>query len=254
MSFYSTLRQEAAYGVVAVQFLTRLPVPVLRSFRASWLDGSSAYFPLVGLLVGGIGAAILVVANLVWPWPIPAILAVASAIAATGAFHEDGLADTADGLGGGQSPAQRLEIMKDSRLGTYGALALLVMLGLKVASLSMFSPLDGALALVAAHMGARAVPVVASRWMAYVGDVTSGKVAPVKPSQNRMLFALACGLAPFLLIPWVPAAIALVAASLAAAGLLGKAKHLIGGQTGDVLGAAEQTFETVVLLALAGFA
>lgn len=254
MSLYVTLRQEAAYGVVAVQFLTRLPVPTLHSFKASWLNQSAAYFPLVGLIVGGISAAFWFAAIAIWPWPIPAILAIAAGIAVTGAFHEDGLADTADGLGGGQSPAQRLEIMKDSRLGTYGGLALLVMLSLKVAALSMFSPIDGALALLAAHMGARAVPVVASRFMPYAGDLTSGKVAPITPSLDRMGFALLCGLAPFLLIPLVPAGIALVAASTAAAGLLGKAKRLIGGQTGDVLGAAEQTFEMVVLLALAGFA
>ncbi len=247
------LRQEAAFAIVAVQFLTRLPVPRLRSFQPSWLNGAAAYFPLAGLIVGCISAALLMVASTIWPQPVPALLAIAAGIVVTGAFHEDGLADTADGLGGGQSREQRLEIMKDSRLGTYGAVALLVMLALKVACLALLAPIDGAIALVAAHMGARAVPVVASAIVPYAGGA-GAKVAPMRPSRNRIVLALACGLLPFLVLPLVPAATALAAGSLASAGLLGKARRLIGGQTGDVLGAAEQTFETVVLLALAGFA
>jgi adenosylcobinamide-GDP ribazoletransferase len=123
----------------------------------------------------------------------------------------------------------------------------------KVTSLALFAPIDGAMALLAAHMGARAVPVVASAFIPYAGGA-GAKVAPMNPSRNRILMAVACGLLPFLVLPWVPAFTALIAASLASAGLLGKARRLIGGQTGDVLGASEQVFETVVLLALAGFA
>lgn len=252
MNLRDRLRQEGTYLLVAIQFLTRLPVPHLEGFEPRWLDRSAAYFPLVGLIVGLIAAFVLLGAALIWPEPIPAILAVAAGIAATGAFHEDGLADTADGLGGGQSRAQRLLIMKDSRIGTYGTVALVMALGLKVACLSALTPVAGALALLAAHAGGRIMPVIASALLPYGGDGDGAKVAPITPSSRRLAFAVATGLMPFALIPLSPAALALGAGVITAAVLLAKAMHAIGGHTGDVLGAAEQAFETAVLLALAG--
>ncbi|HBY44024.1 MAG TPA: adenosylcobinamide-GDP ribazoletransferase, partial [Brevundimonas sp.] len=110
--------REARLFVCALQFLTRLPTPPLRDFQPEWIQQSARWFPLVGQVVGLIAAAILYGAAQVWsPW-IAALLAVAAGVALTGGFHEDGLADTADGLGGGQTRARRLEIMKDSRLGS----------------------------------------------------------------------------------------------------------------------------------------
>ncbi|WP_292057113.1 adenosylcobinamide-GDP ribazoletransferase, partial [Brevundimonas sp. UBA5936] len=129
--------REARLFVCALQFLTRLPTPPLRDFQPEWIQQSARWFPLVGQVVGLIAAAILYGAAQVWsPW-IAALLAVAAGVALTGGFHEDGLADTADGLGGGQTRARRLEIMKDSRLGSYGALTLGLTLALRVAALAM---------------------------------------------------------------------------------------------------------------------
>ncbi|MDA0744712.1 MAG: adenosylcobinamide-GDP ribazoletransferase, partial [Proteobacteria bacterium] len=146
--------REARLFVCALQFLTRLPTPSLRDFQPEWIQQSARWFPLVGQVVGLIAAVILYGAAQVWsPW-IAALLAVAAGVAMTGGFHEDGLADTADGLGGGQTRARRLEIMKDSRLGSYGALALGLTLALRVAALAMLvavSPWMAAAALVASH-------------------------------------------------------------------------------------------------------
>ena len=125
MSRPTAIGKELDRLACAAQFLTRLPVPGPKAWSDELLARSARYFPLVGLAVGGLCAAILVVARQAWPTgALPALLAVAAGVVATGGFHEDGLADTADGLGGGHTPEQRLTIMKDSRLGSYGALAL----------------------------------------------------------------------------------------------------------------------------------
>src|SRR4051812_10900551 len=126
--------REVGRLLAAIQFMTRLPLPAI-AFEPDWLARSAKYFPLVGILVGLISGAVLLVAAHLWPQPIPAILAVAAALVLTGALHEDGLVDTADSLGA-TTRERRLAIMKDSSIGAYGALALVVCLGLRVAALS----------------------------------------------------------------------------------------------------------------------
>lgn len=252
MSLSRRARLEGTYVLVAIQFLTRLPVKALPGFEPAWLERSSAYFPLVGVIVGAIAGTVYLAASAVWGPPVAAVLAIAVGIATTGAFHEDGLADTADGLGGGQTREQRLLIMKDSRIGTYGTAALLTALGLKVAALASLGPWAGALSLLAAHAGGRVVPVVASAILPYAGEAGIAKVAPMSPSRARLAIALLTGAAPFALLPPGLAIGAVVVATLAASWLLAKAMRSIGGQTGDVLGAAEQVFEVCVLLVLAG--
>jgi adenosylcobinamide-GDP ribazoletransferase len=247
------VRQEAAYGLTAIQFLTRLRVPHLHNFERSWLDRSVAYFPLVGMIVAGISSLVLVVAAIIWPNPIPALLAVCAGVLVTGALHEDGLADSADGLAGGHTPAQRLAIMRDSRIGTFGAIAVMFALGLKVACLGMLTPFDGVCALFAAHMGARAACVVAAAFTPYVGD-TEGKTGPLDVRGRRLAFAVVVGLAGFLGLPFMPALAALLIAGFAAVCFLRVAASALGGHNGDVLGATEQIFEVVVLLVLTGYA
>ena len=160
MSF--ALRQLQLF-LCAVQFLTRVPTPALRGFESDWISRSARYFPLVGMLVGGVCAAVFWGAAQLWSGWLPALLAIAAGVLVTGAFHEDGLADTADGLGGGSTLAKRLTIMKDSRIGTYGALALGLVLALKAAALAELPAGLGAWALVAAHAGGRGAAVLAMR-------------------------------------------------------------------------------------------
>ena len=95
--------REVSLFLCAVQFLTRIPVPELKGFQADWVSRSARYFPLVGQLVGAISAGVFWGTSLIWPAPVAAILALAAGVLITGAFHEDGLADTFDGLGGGLS-------------------------------------------------------------------------------------------------------------------------------------------------------
>ena len=192
--------QEGHYALTALQLLTRLPVQPLKGFEQAWVDRSTAYFPLAGLVVGVIVGAILLAAAAIWPAPVPALLAVVAGMAVTGALHEDGLADTVDGLGGGSTPEQRLGIMKDSRVGTYGALALIVAVALKVSALSMLAPIDAAVALILAHMSARVVPVLAAAYLPYVGDPATAKIPPLSSTPQRRWCAVILGLLPFVLI------------------------------------------------------
>lgn len=189
------------------------------------------------------------------PW-IAALLAVAAGVAMTGGFHEDGLADTADGLGGGQTRARRLEIMKDSRLGSYGALTLGLTLALRVAALAMLvslSPWVAAVALVASHGLGRAAAVAAMALMPYGGDPGMAKEGrPDRASIAGLAVAVLVALWPLALLP-VAAGVVGVTAGLAVGAVPAwQAQRLIGGRTGDVLGAVEQMFEVGFLLAVAG--
>lgn len=234
----------------AAQFLTRVPVPALPGFEPDWISRSARYFPLVGLLVGGACAAVFWGASQVWSGWLPALLAIAAGVLITGAFHEDGLADTADGLGGGQTPARRLAIMKDSRIGTYGALALGLVLALKAAALAELPAALGAWALVAAHAAGRGAAVCAMRLLPYVAQArtTKWKPAPADLSLGEVLTALAIAGLPLALSPSGVVPLALLSASVLAVALALTARRLLGGYTGDVLGAVEQIFELGFIL------
>ena len=242
----SEIAGEARLLGAAVQFLTRVPVPGLR-YDPDWLPGAAKHFPLVGIAIGLSSAAVLLGASQWWGGAVPAILAVAASLLITGALHEDGLADSADGLGGATREA-RLAIMKDSRLGTYGALALIVCLGLRVAALSAMPVALAAAALVAAAAAGRFASLPLMRWMPYAGDLAAAKVAPGRPSRGGLAWAAAIGLAPFLALPpnaALPAVALGLAAGALAAWLLCRG---LGGQTGDILGAVTAIVETAVLL------
>ena len=246
------IRRELTLFLVAVQFLTRIPVPSFAAFETGWLDRSTKYFPLVGGLVGAISALVLWGSSYVWPPMIAALLAVIAGIIATGCFHEDGLADTADGLGGGLTRERRLEIMKDSRIGTYGAVALLAVLALKVSAVAALDVASVIGALIAAHAAARLAAVVAISSLPYAGDAEAAKVKPLSTSvtQRELLVAAAFGLAPTFLVDPACFVIGLAGGSIPAALLAFQSKRLIGGYTGDVLGAIEQVFEIGFLLAV----
>jgi adenosylcobinamide-GDP ribazoletransferase len=246
---------EWRYLRVAVQFLTRVPVSSFAGFDTSWLDRSAKYFPLVGAGVGAVAGLVLWVAATVLPPAVAATLAIAAGVAITGAFHEDGLADSADGLGGGLTRERRLDIMKDSRIGTYGAIVLLLTLALKITSLTAMAAEVAAAVLVAAHAGGRLATVVAIRAMRYAGDEGAAKVKPLATgiSANELAVATAFGLAPAIfLLPMQAVLVCLVAGAMAAALLALQAQRLLGGYTGDILGGMEQVFETAFMIAAAG--
>ena len=243
--------REAQLVLAATQFLTRLPVRP-RSYDPDWLPRGAKYFPLVGLFVGCIAAAILLGANRLWPAPLPAILALGAAILVTGAFHEDGLADSADSLGG-FTRAARLEIMKDSRLGTYGALALLLCLALQVSTLSLMPAPLAAACLVAAHAAGRLGPVLIMARVAYAGDAGASRIEhrDDRPRAGDVTLAGIVAALPFLLLP-VELGIAGLALGAAAAAIAAwRLCRTLGGYTGDVLGASVAVFQTFFLLGAA---
>ena len=245
--------REVRLLLCAVQFLTRLPVPALKDFTPEWITQSARYFPLVGQLVGVLSALALVLATQAWSGTVPVVLALTVGILVTGAFHEDGLADTADGLGGGRDKEHRLAIMKDSRVGTYGALALLLALALKIVALSTLPPMTAAFVLIAGHGAARAVAVVVMALLPYAGDTEAAKYKPVPNGVGALscVVALIFAAWPFIAFAFPNALIAIAIGGLFALIMTLTSRRLIGGITGDVLGAVEQTFEIGFFLAVA---
>lgn len=232
----------------AAQFLTRLPVPNVR-FEPDWLPRSAKYFPLVGIAVGLLAAAVLVGASRLWPGPIPALLAVGAALFLTGALHEDGLADTADSLGG-RTREVRLAIMKDPRIGVFGVLALGLCLGLRVAALAAMPLEVAAAALVAAAAGGRLMAVLLMRQWPYGGDpaASRGACAPDRPRGGEVVVALLIATAPVLLVSPERALLAITLGHAAAWIIATTTCRALGGYTGDVLGAAIAVYETAFLL------
>ena len=192
-------------------------------------------------------------ARLIWPTGgVPAVLAVAIAVLITGGLHEDGLADVADGLGAGRDVEARLRIMKDSHIGTYGVLALILTVAAKITALSPLTAWQGLAVLIAAHGLARAGCTVAMAALIYVRPTETSKFGPIsRPSRAGTAFAVGVGLLALILLPWAAIAAALVAACVGGLVMGGFARTKLGGYTGDVLGAIEQAVEIAVMLAAA---
>jgi adenosylcobinamide-GDP ribazoletransferase len=172
----------------------------------------------------------------------------------TGAFHQDGLADMADGFGGGWDAEQRLTIMKDSRHGTYGVMALVCVVLVQVSALAAHGPAQGAAALVAAHAVARGAAIVLAVAVRPSRAAGLGSGVAAAASRPAVAFGAGAGLAIAAAVVGLAAlaAAAVAALTVALCGLLAVRK--IGGVTGDVLGAAEQLAEAAVLLTTAAFA
>lgn len=236
--------------VCALQMLTRLPTPSLSGFRPEWMAQSVRYFPLAGQVVGLMAAAVWMGASRVWPGLPAAVLAIGAGALLTGGFHEDGLADTADGLGGGRDRVHKLEIMKDSRIGGYGAITLGLVTLLRIVALARCGPWAGAAALVLAHGGARAAAVVVMAMLPYVREPSAAKLPPVGAGArwSDAAVAMVLGAWPLALLTTGRAALALGLAACTVTGVAWLAKRLIGGITGDVLGAIEQVAEAALLL------
>ena len=240
----------------ALRFMTVLPVRGGDALEADWLAHASKYFSAVGIIVGLASAIVFAIASHYWAGLVPALLAVAASAALTGALHEDGLADTADGFGGGRSREARLAIMKDSRLGTYGALALGFSVALRIAALALMTPSYAWVALIAAHAGARAAATWAMNRLPYAGDPAATRITYSDAVLDRsgamtaLLITLAALLPALFKAPSALFA-GLIFAALAMLAVVALARRLIGGYTGDVLGAVEQAAEVGFLLGLA---
>jgi len=245
-----TASEDRTVFLLAVQFLTR--IPVRPAYSAALMARIPRWFPAVGALVGLLTGIVFWLAAAVWPPVIAALAATAAGLLLTGAFHEDGFADCCDGLGGGASRERALEIMRDSRLGTYGTAGLTVMLAAKVAALAALPHV--AWVLVAAHAASRASAVLVLAGSRYLRDSGSGK--PVSEGIRRDdlrvgLATAAAALLPLLLAAGPLAALAGLAG--AAAGHLAMRRvfeRRLGGYTGDCLGAVQQCSEVGFYLGL----
>jgi len=239
---------------IALQFFTRIPIPAWVGFEAPWLQHASRYFPLVGLLVGVIVALVYGAAAWLWPAPVAVLLSTAAGLYLTGAFHEDGLADMCDGFGGGQTRERVMEIMKDSRIGSYGAVALVITMGLKCTTLALLAPAQAIGALLLAHPLSRLAAVSLIRSASYARDAGKAKPMAQEMQAGEFVIAAACTMLPalalgaFHIISWPAIGAALGACALAAWRLRALFVRRIGGYTGDCLGAVQQLAEVAVYL------
>jgi len=240
---------------MAASFVTILPVVSSKPAADGAIARATWALPVAGLLVGLGGALVYKVASRLGLAPnLAALLALATTAFITGALHEDGLADTADGLGGGRTRERKLEIMRDSRIGTYGTCALILSFGLRWSALATIAnPWFVALALCAAHAAARAgVPAFMSLVPPARPDGLSASAGAPPGRSVAIAFAIGTLVLALTLGPG-KALVGLILLSLAGLLLARLAIRQIGGQTGDVLGAFEQLGEILILLVAAAF-
>lgn len=255
----NALQREGRALGAAFTFMTRLPVGPLASHDPADLPASAAYFPLVGLLVGLLGGAAYLLAQRIWAPPVAVLLSIIVTVRATGAFHEDALADALDGFGGGWSRDQVLAIMKDSRVGSYALVGVVLIIALKFATLtaaaSVAAPREIAAVIVAGHTLGRWSSLPLIRWQPYVRPTVPGE----RPSAGRPFVAsvsnvrlvagsvitLAIIVATLGTSAWIAGLVTIGVTALAARYF----SRRIGGITGDALGAANQLVEVAVYLA-----
>ena len=231
----------------AVSFLTRVPTGT-GARRPEELAEFVPWFPVVGAGVGLAVAAIYAGSHTLLP-PLPAAsLAVVAGIGLTGAFHEDGLGDTADAFVGHHDRDDTVRILKDPRLGTFGVLAVAASLLLRAGAVAALTPAAALAALPAAHALSRAAAVATMTVLPAAAETGLGASYVLALSRWRALTGAAAGLAVALVLLGPTALLAAAAAGLAATALGRLATRRIGGVTGDVLGAIQQLAEILVLL------
>jgi adenosylcobinamide-GDP ribazoletransferase len=244
------MKREIQVFLTAVQFYTRIPCPAWLTYSDEYLNKATRYFPLIGWLVGGIAAGIFWLCSQVFPLSISLLLSMLSSIWVTGAFHEDGLADVCDGFGGGWTAPRILEIMKDSRVGTYGVVGLVSVLALKYFSLEAMPKYIIPFALLAGHSSSRFMAITILYSYSYVRANEDSKAKPVAKQLSRkdLLIAGVWGFVPLFLFRELAIFLALLP-------LFGIRWYLgrffnkwISGYTGDCLGATQQITEVVFYL------
>ena len=249
------IRTQIELFFIALGFFTRLPIPGWVAFSPDKLGQAARFLPLVGWIIGLIGVVVYWLAVQVLPIELALVLSMAATIRATGAFHEDGWADTCDGLGGGWSRAQILKIMKDSRIGSYGAIGLVLMLLAKYLALADLAaeqdyPLIAAL--LVAHPLSRLAAVSLMVVLDYSRADDSAKSASVarRPTAAELGIATLGGILPLLLLNAWEALSALGLTALVSVLAMRTFARRLGGCTGDCLGATQQVAELAIYLGI----
>jgi len=234
--------------LLAIGFYTRVPCPQTLDYEQ--LPQATVYLPLVGWLVGGITASSFYLADMLWPQATAVILALIVGVFLTGAFHEDGFADVCDGFGGGWGKQRILEIMKDSYVGVYGALGLVLIFLLKISLLGSMLAAAVPMVLLAGNSISRLSPLLLMYHYIYARNNDSKAAGAVyKSSPQELAVATAIALLPLMLLPAV--CLLAIIPVLGVNWCLGHYFYrYIGGYTGDCLGASQQIAETVFYLSV----
>ncbi len=249
------MKRELRIFLSALMFYTRIPVPKGIDHSQEYLQKATRYFPLIGILVGSISAGVWYAAQFVLPLSVSVVLSMLAGILVTGAFHEDGLADVCDGFGGGWTKEKILHIMKDSSIGAYGAIGLILLFLIKYSLLIAINPLLVPCVIIAAHALSRFVAITFLYTHAYAraeveGQADKSKIRAVAGAHavSDLVWAGVFGMAPLLLFhnPWV---VLLPIPLFALKGYLGwYFRKWIGGYTGDCMGATQQCTEVLFYL------
>ncbi|NJN26871.1 MAG: adenosylcobinamide-GDP ribazoletransferase [Cyclobacteriaceae bacterium] len=252
------MKREIALFFTALMFFTRLPCPHWIGHSAAMLDKSLKYFPLIGMLVAALAMAVFYLSQYILPMPIAIILSMLTGILVTGAFHEDGLADVADGFGGGWTKEKILEIMKDSRIGTYGVVALVFALLskfwvlLELANLSVHYFIAS---LILGHTLSRLNAATMIFVFEYARDDATSKTKPLakKMQWSTYLFALATSFVPLIAMSCLWSGYLMLLPVLLVLLMLCLGRYFrkwIGGFTGDGLGTLQQLSEILIYIYL----
>lgn len=236
----------------SILYFTRLPLPFKVEYRKENQQLALTWFPLIGVIAGGIGALIFWLAHLWLPQSVAVILSLGASVLVTGAFHEDGFADICDAFGGGYTKEQRLNIMKDSRVGAYALIGVVLLLALKIALLTEMNAVWIPAVLIAAHTLSRWSTLIISMKWPYARPSGESKSRDTSHpiSWWRFFWAFALGGAPLALFEtwWVLGIIPVVTVFSILAGSWFQKR--IGGYTGDGLGAVQQVNEVLVMVLL----
>ena len=255
------MRKQWRYFLLALGFFTRIPVPSLADFQESDLNYSAKYFPLIGIIVGVVGGLSFYVASQILPQSLAVLISMVATIYLTSAFHEDGLADSADGLGGGYTRERILTIMQDSRLGTYGAVVLFLMLFAKYQLLITINPAVIPAVLIAGHALSRLSAVWLMATLSYAKPDGKAKPLATQIGGAGLVVANVFGLLPFVIIiamlnmanhSWLVilkfVLMTLLPVLLSWAWWRAKINQWLAGYTGDTLGAMQQISELAFYL------
>ena len=238
-----TFRSEIETLVGALRFFTRLPIPGPFGHESLALERAIRFFPLAGLLIGGLAAAAFVLTALIWPRPLAVLAAIVTAIYVTGALHEDGWSDTVDGFGGGWTRERILEIMRDSCIGSFGATALVMILLARFFTLVEIDPFLVPAALLGGHAVSRLYATLLMASLDYARPDGKAKAFDNRIGAGGLGIAVLTAGLPLLFLPPSQVFFALLLAALATLWLRRMFRTQIGGYTGDCLGAVQQLSE-----------
>jgi adenosylcobinamide-GDP ribazoletransferase len=253
------ISQELAYFFSGLSFYTRIPCPKWVEYSPNNLNKSRKYLPLIGLFIGLFAALVFYISRQLLPASVSIVLSIIATVYLTGAFHEDGLADCADGFGGGWEKEQILSIMKDSRIGAYGTISLILMFGLKfvvLLELQLVSESLLMLALIVGHSLSRLMSSLTMQHYAYVSELKTSKsktVTSVKLSRSEMIWSLFPLVIVMLLFAKVSLFVSTIPVIVLTCFLGSYYQKRIGGYTGDCLGATQQITEVFYFMILLMF-